>query len=79
MGFIVSFNVGHGGSRTAEYLKKHLFNNLRSHPDFIRDTVSYWSVVGLASYLFYMCMVFSSIVIVVSPNEVLHCLSQLKL
>ncbi|XP_057773737.1 probable protein phosphatase 2C 11 [Salvia miltiorrhiza] len=29
---------GHGGFRTAEYLKKNLFNNLRSHPDFIKDT-----------------------------------------
>ncbi|KAJ6817181.1 putative protein phosphatase 2C 11 [Iris pallida] len=29
---------GHGGSRTAEYLKSHLFNNLSSHPDFINDT-----------------------------------------
>ncbi|KAI3460529.1 hypothetical protein Pfo_017192 [Paulownia fortunei] len=31
---------GHGGSRTAEYLKKNLFKNLSSHPDFIRDTKS---------------------------------------
>ncbi|PQP98311.1 putative protein phosphatase 2C 11 isoform X1 [Prunus yedoensis var. nudiflora] len=29
---------GHGGSRTAEYLKKNLFKNLSSHPDFIKDT-----------------------------------------
>ncbi|XP_022141637.1 probable protein phosphatase 2C 11 isoform X2 [Momordica charantia] len=29
---------GHGGSRTAEYLKRHLFKNLSSHPDFIKDT-----------------------------------------
>ncbi|KAL9243678.1 hypothetical protein vseg_017536 [Gypsophila vaccaria] len=29
---------GHGGSRTAEYLKNKLFNNLCSHPDFIKDT-----------------------------------------
>ncbi|CAJ2631067.1 unnamed protein product [Trifolium pratense] len=29
---------GHGGSRTAEYLKHNLFKNLSSHPDFIRDT-----------------------------------------
>ncbi|KAH9691487.1 putative protein phosphatase 2C 11 [Citrus sinensis] len=29
---------GHGGSRTAEYLKNHLFKNLSSHPDFIKDT-----------------------------------------
>ncbi|XP_022952802.1 probable protein phosphatase 2C 11 [Cucurbita moschata] len=29
---------GHGGSRTAEYLKRNLFKNLSSHPDFIKDT-----------------------------------------
>ncbi|KAB1220888.1 putative protein phosphatase 2C 11 [Morella rubra] len=28
---------GHGGSRTAEYLKNNLFKNLSSHPDFIKD------------------------------------------
>ncbi|KAL8467028.1 hypothetical protein ACS0TY_035925 [Phlomoides rotata] len=31
---------GHGGFKTAEYLKNNLFNNLRSHPDFIKDTKS---------------------------------------
>ncbi|KAH0684769.1 hypothetical protein KY290_023479 [Solanum tuberosum] len=31
---------GHGGSRTAEYLKNNLFKNLSSHPDFIKDTKS---------------------------------------
>ncbi|PIN14128.1 Serine/threonine protein phosphatase [Handroanthus impetiginosus] len=31
---------GHGGSRTAEYLKKNLFKNLSNHPNFIRDTKS---------------------------------------
>jgi hypothetical protein len=30
-------NPGHGGSRTAEYLKNNLFKNLSSHPDFIKD------------------------------------------
>jgi len=30
--------LGHGGSRTAEYLKNNLFKNLSSHPDFIKDT-----------------------------------------
>ncbi|KGN47496.1 probable protein phosphatase 2C 11 [Cucumis sativus] len=29
---------GHGGSRTAEYLKRNLFKNLSSHPNFIKDT-----------------------------------------
>lgn len=29
---------GHGGFRTAEYLKKNLFDNLRSHPGIIKDT-----------------------------------------
>jgi protein phosphatase 1L len=32
--------VGHGGTRAAEYLKEHLFNNLLKHPDFITDTKS---------------------------------------
>ncbi|KAM7514734.1 hypothetical protein LguiA_004317 [Lonicera macranthoides] len=31
---------GHGGSRTAEYLKTNLFKNVISHPDFIKDTKS---------------------------------------
>ncbi|XP_009768442.1 putative protein phosphatase 2C 11 isoform X2 [Nicotiana tabacum] len=31
---------GHGGSRTAEYLKNNLFKNLSGHPDFIKDTKS---------------------------------------
>ncbi|KAL4559177.1 hypothetical protein LXL04_031311 [Taraxacum kok-saghyz] len=29
---------GHGGSRTAEYLKDNLFNNLSGHPGFMKDT-----------------------------------------
>ncbi len=29
---------GHGGSRAAEYVKKHLFDNLLKHPKFIDDT-----------------------------------------
>ncbi|OMO57172.1 phosphatase 2C (PP2C)-like protein [Corchorus olitorius] len=29
---------GHGGSRTAEYLKNNLFKNLSAHPDFTKDT-----------------------------------------
>ncbi|KAL9260713.1 putative protein phosphatase 2C 11 [Drosera capensis] len=31
---------GHGGFRTAEYLKNNLFNNLCRHPNFIKDTKS---------------------------------------
>ena len=30
-------NSGHGGLRTAEYLKNNLFKNLSGHPDFIND------------------------------------------
>lgn len=30
--------TGHGGSRAAEYLKEHLFENLMKHPQFITDT-----------------------------------------
>ncbi|ERN02988.1 probable protein phosphatase 2C 76 [Amborella trichopoda] len=29
---------GHGGSRAAEYLKEHLFENLMKHPQFVTDT-----------------------------------------
>nr|ACF85327.1 unknown [Zea mays] len=29
---------GHGGSRAAEYLREHLFENLLKHPDFLTDT-----------------------------------------
>ncbi|XVF10030.1 hypothetical protein REPUB_Repub07fG0148900 [Reevesia pubescens] len=29
---------GHGGSRAAEYLKQHLFENLMKHPQFMTDT-----------------------------------------
>ncbi|XP_020106092.1 probable protein phosphatase 2C 52 isoform X3 [Ananas comosus] len=29
---------GHGGSRAAEYLKEHLFQNLMKHPQFMTDT-----------------------------------------
>ncbi|XP_008789334.1 probable protein phosphatase 2C 52 isoform X1 [Phoenix dactylifera] len=29
---------GHGGSRAAEYLKEHLFENLMMHPQFMTDT-----------------------------------------
>uniref|UniRef100_A0ACD5Z4P4 Uncharacterized protein n=1 Tax=Avena sativa TaxID=4498 RepID=A0ACD5Z4P4_AVESA len=29
---------GHGGSRAAEYLKEHLFENLMKHPKFLTDT-----------------------------------------
>ncbi|RCV26229.1 hypothetical protein SETIT_5G228900v2 [Setaria italica] len=31
---------GHGGTRAAEYLKKHLFENLMKHPAFVADTKS---------------------------------------
>lgn len=30
--------TGHGGSRAAEYLKEHLFENLMKHPQFMTDT-----------------------------------------
>ncbi|KAM7272502.1 hypothetical protein ACFE04_027165 [Oxalis oulophora] len=29
---------GHGGSRAADYLKQHLFDNLMKHPQFLTDT-----------------------------------------
>lgn len=30
--------TGHGGSRAAEYLKEHLFDNLMKHPQFMTET-----------------------------------------
>uniref|UniRef100_A0ACD5YSQ4 Uncharacterized protein n=1 Tax=Avena sativa TaxID=4498 RepID=A0ACD5YSQ4_AVESA len=41
---------GHGGSRAAEYLKEHLFENLMKHPKFLTDTklaISTWRVGGV--------------------------------
>lgn len=37
VGFFGVFD-GHGGCHAAEYLKKHLFENLTSHPKFFTDT-----------------------------------------
>ncbi|WZY74671.1 hypothetical protein YC2023_021055 [Brassica napus] len=34
------FLAGHGGARAAEYVKRHLFSNLITHPKFISDTKS---------------------------------------
>ena len=34
----ISGALGHGGSRAAEYLKEHLFENLLKHPEFLTDT-----------------------------------------
>ena len=34
---ILKFHTGHGGSRAAEYLKEHLFDNLMKHPKFLTD------------------------------------------
>lgn len=36
--FLFGVFDGHGGSRAAEYLKEHLFENLLRHPNFIADT-----------------------------------------
>lgn len=33
-------DLGHGGSRAAEYVKNNLFKNLSNHPDFIKNTKS---------------------------------------
>lgn len=47
--FILS---GHGGTRAAEYLKEHLFENLIKHPAFVTDTKSAISMMILIdSYL----------------------------
>ena len=36
--FLLCKSLGHGGSRAAEYLKEHLFENLMKHPKFLTDT-----------------------------------------
>lgn len=52
----VLLSSGHGGSRTAEYLKKNLFNNLSSHPDFIKDTKT---AIGMKSAdFFFFCFAY---------------------
>lgn len=42
--------AGHGGSRAAEYLKDHLFENLSKHPQFMEDTK-----VAISAFLF-LCL-----------------------
>nr|ACU19514.1 unknown [Glycine max] len=42
---------GHGGSRAAEYLKEHLFDNLLKHPNFLTDAKLAISVFAF-SHLF---------------------------
>lgn len=37
---LLNSDLGHGGSRAAEYVKNNLFKNLSSHPDFIKNTKS---------------------------------------
>lgn len=41
--------LGHGGARTAEYLKNNLFNNLVTHHDFISDTKK---AIGMKNVIF---------------------------
>ncbi|PWZ22515.1 putative protein phosphatase 2C 13 [Zea mays] len=41
---------GHGGSRAAEYLREHLFENLLKHPDFLTDTKLAISISSLQLY-----------------------------
>ena len=38
MNVYLLFLTGHGGARAAEYVKRHLFSNLITHPKFISDT-----------------------------------------
>jgi protein phosphatase 1L len=47
-----SFNIltGHGGSRAAEYLKEHLFENLMKHPEFMTNTKLAISMISCIAY-----------------------------
>lgn len=48
----IPFSIsGHGGARTAEYLKNNLFKNLSSHPDFIKDTKA---AIGINNFQFFL-------------------------
>jgi protein phosphatase 1L len=38
-------STGHGGTCAADYLKKHLFQNLIKHPTFVTDTKSAISTI----------------------------------
>lgn len=50
--FLLCKSLGHGGSRAAEYLKEHLFENLMKHPKFLTDTKLAISNVSLGIYLY---------------------------
>lgn len=50
--FLLCKALGHGGSRAAEYLKEHLFENLMKHPKFLTDTKLAISNVSLGIYLY---------------------------
>ena len=60
MWFMIDFlsfflsNIGHGGSRTAEYLKNNLFKNLCAHPNFIKDTKTAIGMKLVKFLLYYM-------------------------
>ena len=49
--FLHCKSLGHGGSRAAEYLKEHLFENLMKHPKFLTDTKLAISNFSLGIYL----------------------------
>lgn len=55
--------IGHGGPRTAEYLKNNLFKNLSTHPDFIKDTKT---AIGMKLAKFsHHCMMRNSMILFV--------------
>lgn len=45
-------HTGHGGSRAAEYLKEHLFENLMKHPHFLTDTKLAFSALKISALFF---------------------------
>lgn len=42
--------LGHGGSRAAEFLKEHLFENLMKHPQFMTDTKLAISMINFSAH-----------------------------
>ncbi|PPD94317.1 hypothetical protein GOBAR_DD08645 [Gossypium barbadense] len=67
---------GHGGSRTAEYLKNNLFKNLSTHPDFIKDTKT---AIGMKLAKFsHHCMMRSSMILLLKHLNKLMLITSMK-
>ncbi|GAB4852034.1 hypothetical protein Ancab_016227 [Ancistrocladus abbreviatus] len=64
--------TGHGGSRAAEYLKQHLFENLMKHPKFLTDT-------KFAITEFKIFLSTNSLLLLAEPDALMLCGSPLTL